>query len=122
MDNNENRNGVKQTTKERMATEMKSNKSPKETMGQMTPRENALIAYRHGTPAWIPCFYTDMLTIMAHPEMERYNGFGSGKDYFDVERTYVPEHRAPMPTPGKVMLDDICRWKSLNAAPNSSAP
>ena len=87
----------------------------------MTPRENALIAYRHGTPEWIPCFYTDILSIMAHPEMERYNGFDTGKDYFDVEWTYVPKQKAPMPTPGKLMIEDICDWKDVVKFPDLEA-
>ena len=34
---------------------------------QITPKENALIAYHHGTPAYIPCMYTDMNFLHGKP-------------------------------------------------------
>lgn len=87
----------------------------------MTPRENALIAYRHGTPEWIPNFYTDIFAFMAHPEIERYNGLGIGTDYFGVQWKFVPEHNAPMTMAGTELLDDISNWKDVVKFPDLEA-
>lgn len=88
----------------------------------MTPRENALIAYRHGTPAWPPCFFTDIGMFMANPEMERYCGHGTGPDGFGVSWTYVPEATAAMVTPGaKPLLEDIADWREVVKFPDLEA-
>lgn len=87
----------------------------------MTPRENALLAYQHKQPAWIPMYGIDITIMMAHPEIERYNGFGIGKDYFGVEWKYVPELRAPMTISGNVMLDDITQWREVVKFPDLDA-
>ena len=53
----------------------------------MTNRENCLLAYQHKTPAYIPCFFTDIALIQACPQMERYTGLsrgGGGKITGDV--------------------------------------
>ena len=44
----------------------------------MTNRENCLLAYQHKTPAYIPCFFTDIALIQACPQMERYTGLSRG--------------------------------------------
>lgn len=90
-------------------------------MGGLTPRENALIAYRHQQPAWIPCFYTDIALIQACPAMERYTGHTIGKDYFGVEWTYEPNIHAPMPTPGKIHFEDIKDWREHVKLPDLDA-
>ena len=87
----------------------------------MTPRENALIAYHHGTPAWIPNFFTDISCFQACPQMERYPGHTHGKDYFGVDWTFVPEMGAPMPTPGQILFDDIADWKEYVKFPDLEA-
>lgn len=88
----------------------------------MTPRENALIAYRHGTPEWIPCFYTDFGLVQACPEMERYCGFGTGTDGFGVSWTYVPEACACMVTPNsKPLLEDVADWEEVVHFPDLEA-
>lgn len=87
----------------------------------LTPRENALIAYRHQTPAWIPCFFTDIILTQACPAMERYTGHTVGKDYFGVEWTYEPHIHAPMPTPGKIHFDDIADWRDHVKLPDLEA-
>ena len=56
----------------------------------MTKRENALIAYHHGIPAFIPTSFTDIAIIQARPQMERYCGVDVGFDEFGVEWTFVP--------------------------------
>lgn len=44
--------------------------------------------------------------------MERYLGYTHGEDAFGVDWTYEPHIHAPMPTPGKILLDDITAWES----------
>ncbi|MDR1902126.1 MAG: hypothetical protein LBQ88_07605 [Treponema sp.] len=87
----------------------------------ITPKENALIAYQHKQPAWIPCFYTDISMIQAYPQMERYCGLESGPDLFGVDWTFVPSINAPMPTPGKEMFDDIAKWRDYVKVPDLDA-
>ncbi len=87
----------------------------------LTPRENALIAYKHGEPQWIPCFFTDMATFQACPQMERYPGHSHGKDYFGVDWTFVPQMGAPMPTPGTELFEDIADWREFVKFPDLDA-
>lgn len=88
----------------------------------MTPRENALIAYRHETPAWIPCFYTDIGLFQANSHIERYCGHGTGTDGFGVSWTFVPDAAACMVTPGvKPLLEDIADWKEVVKFPDLEA-
>lgn len=89
---------------------------------KLTPRENALIAYQHKTPQWIPCFYTDIGLFMANPDMERYTGFGKGKDGFGVSWTYVPQACACMTSPDeKPLLEDVADWKEVVHFPDLEA-
>ncbi len=88
----------------------------------MTPRENALIAYSHKTPEWIPNFFTDIGLFMANPEMERYCGFEKGKDGFGVTWKYVQEATACMVDPDtKPILEDIADWKDVVQFPDLEA-
>ncbi len=87
----------------------------------LTPRENALMAYRHQIPAYIPCFFTDVIVTQACPSMERYTGHSVGKDFFGVEWTYEPNIHAPMPTPGKIMFEDIEDWRDYLKLPDLDA-
>ena len=88
---------------------------------ELTPRENALIAYRHGVPEWVPFSFADFNSIQALPEMERYIGTTQGKDYFGVEWTFVPGIGAPMPTPGKILLENISEWRDVVHIPDVEA-
>ncbi|MGD9475847.1 MAG: hypothetical protein AB7V37_12695, partial [Eubacteriaceae bacterium] len=88
---------------------------------QLTPRENALIAYKHGVPAYIPTLFTDISMIQANPTMERYCGNQVGLDDFGVEWTYVADARAPMPTIGKILFDDIADWRDHVKFPDLEA-
>jgi hypothetical protein len=88
---------------------------------QLTPRENALIAYKHGVPAYIPTLFTDISMIQANPTMERYCGNQVGLDDFGVEWTYVADAKAPMPTTGKILFDDIADWRSHVKFPDLEA-
>lgn len=90
-------------------------------MEQLTPRENALLAYHHQVPQWIPCFFTDINTIQACPALERYTGQTVGKDYFGIEWTYEPHIHAPMPTPGKHLFEDISEWREKLVLPDLDA-
>lgn len=87
----------------------------------LSPRENTLLAYSHKQPEYVPCFFTDIAIVQADPAMERYTGHTTGKDGFGVEWTYEPQIHAPMPTPGKIMLDDITAWESEVKFPDLDA-
>lgn len=88
---------------------------------KLTPRENALLAYRHQVPEYIPCFFTDIALIQACPAMERYTGHMVGEDYFGVEWTYEPTIHAPMPTPGKHLFESIEDWREGIKLPDLDA-
>lgn len=77
----------------------------------MTKRENCLLAYQHKTPDYIPCFYTDISLIQACPEMERYTGLTSGKDYWGCDWTYEENIHACLPTPNQYLFTEIGDWK-----------
>lgn len=85
---------------------------------QLTPRENALIAYRHGTPAYIPSMYTDMNIFMANPRMERYSNLESGFDDFGCHWTYEPNISAQIPTPNRYLFTDVSEWREKLKIPD----
>lgn len=87
----------------------------------MTSRENALLAYTHKQPEWLPMYGVDISILMPHPEIERYNGFGIGKDYFGVDWKYVPDLQAPMTISGNVLLEDITEWEDVVKFPDLDA-
>lgn len=87
----------------------------------MTPRENALIAYHHKTPEYIPCFFTDIAMIQACPPLERYTGNTVGKDYWGCEWTYEDSIHACIPTPNKYLFTDIADWKEKLKFPDLDA-
>ena len=78
----------------------------------VTPRENALMAYSHKIPYWIPNIFLDLWTVQPVMEVERYFGHDKGEDAWGVEWTYVEEMGAPMPTPGKHLFEDIADWEA----------
>lgn len=86
----------------------------------ITPKENMLIAYHHGTPPILPNMMLDAGIMFAKPEMERYTGFGTGKDGFGVEWTFVPSVNAPM-TVGKPLFTDISEWREHVVFPDLEA-
>ncbi len=82
----------------------------------LTPRQNALMAYNHQTPVWVPCFFTDFdfskpVEINERPEQ-------GGLDWFGVEWEFVPAVLAPMVKPGTQRLTDITKWKEELVFPN----
>ena len=92
----------------------------------LSPRENALIAYRHGQPEYIPCFFTDIAMGQAAPFIERPMGSNAigGRDGFDawgVHWTYEAEMNASIPTPGRIMFDDIADWRKYVKFPDLEA-
>lgn len=87
----------------------------------LSRRDNALNAYRHGVPEYIPCFYTDVSRFQAYPEGERYCGQSTGRDWFGVEWVYEPTVHAPMPVHGKELLGDILDWRSVVKFPDLNA-
>ena len=87
----------------------------------LTPRENMLMAYRHETPAYIPCTYIDAGVMIPYAQGERYTGIERGKDWFGVEWVYEPTVHAPMPDPGKHMFEDIADWRDFVRFPDLDA-
>lgn len=76
----------------------------------MTPRENALIAYHHGIPEWIPSRLMDINLTFPAPFIERYQGHETGTDGFGVEWKYEKATNAPMTTSNH-LLQDITEWR-----------
>ena len=87
----------------------------------MTNRENCLLAYQHKTPAYIPCFFTDIALIQACPQMERYTGLSQGEDYWGCEWIYEENIHACITTPGKYLFTDIADWKENMKFPDLEA-
>jgi hypothetical protein len=77
----------------------------------LTPKENYLKIMRHETPEWIPAPRMDTNPMMVMTHIERYYGTESGYDGFGVHWTYVPAGWAPMPTVGRVLMNDITKWR-----------
>ena len=75
----------------------------------MTPRENALLAYRHQPHPSVPNFFTDFDIWDSFGE--RYFGPGEGKDWFGVSWTHVPEMNSQTETPGQEQLEDLEHWR-----------
>lgn len=87
----------------------------------MTPRENALIAYRHGIPHYIPCMYSDMLLVKPNLALDRYCGHESGYDAFGCHWTYDANLDAAIPTPGRYLFTEIPEWHKKLMIPDLEA-
>jgi hypothetical protein len=87
----------------------------------MTARENCLLAYQHKTPGHIPCFFTDITMIQACPDMERYTGITTGKDYWGCEWVYENNIHACIPVQNKYLFTDIAEWKEKLHFPDLDA-
>lgn len=87
----------------------------------LTPRENALKAYRHEIPEWIPTMFTDMSICQAYPQGERYTGTDHGKDWFGIDWTFVPEIGAPMPTEHNGLFEEMSEWRDYVKFPDLEA-
>lgn len=87
----------------------------------LTPRENALMAYKHEIPYTIPSIFVDIAMYTPAMRIERYEGLDRGYDGFGVEWVYVPEAHAPMPVPGKYLLTDITEWRDVVKFPDLDA-
>ena len=84
----------------------------------MNKRENAMMAYAHQTPEWVPSRAQDFNTIFPAPFIERYQGKEKCPDGFGVEWQYESSIGAPMPTTGQILLDDVTRWKDVVKFPD----
>ncbi len=87
----------------------------------ITSRENALLAYRHKKPEWIPNKNTDYSIVRPAAFLDRYQGTEVGLDGFGVEWTYEPDAKAPMPTPGKILFEEIEEWRDKVKIPDLNA-
>ena len=76
----------------------------------MNKHDQLLEVYRHKNTGYIPCFFTDFDFSKPAAINERPEG-QSGKDWFGVDWTFVPEAGAPMVTPGTQRLTDIAKWR-----------
>ena len=75
----------------------------------MTPRENMLAVYRHEVPEYVPNFFKDLDIWDSYGE--RYFGAGTGKDWFGVSWTYVPEMHSQTETIGQEQLKSLEDWR-----------
>lgn len=79
----------------------------------LTSRDLMLMAYRHETPPILPNIFVDGAILLNGGDVERYGGRDSGYDGWGCEWTFVPEQNAPIPTPGKYVMEDITQWREL---------
>lgn len=87
----------------------------------LTPRENALRAYRHQAPEYIPCNLTDFDMVIPAGDLDRYYGQERGTDGFGVEWVFDHVTGAPVPVPGNYTLEDILDWKEVVKFPDLEA-
>lgn len=87
----------------------------------LSPRENALIAYKCGIPEDIPCFFTDFALGQACPRLERPWPVPSGYDSFGVNWVYEESVNAGIPEPGRYLFEDICDWRDYVKFPDLDA-
>ena len=85
----------------------------------MTARENILRAYRHERPEWVPNGFTEI--DICDSFGERYFGEGTGKDWFGVSWTYIPEMFSQTETPGQEVLEDLEDWQEKVKLPDLDA-
>ena len=85
----------------------------------MTARENILRAYRHERPEWVPNGFTEI--DICDSFGERYFGEGTGKDWFGVSWTYIPEMFSQTETPGQEVLEDLEDWQEKVKFPDLDA-
>lgn len=88
----------------------------------LSPRENALIAYRHGQPEYVPCFFTDIAMGQAAPFIERpvgtQRGGDAGYDAWGVHWTYDPQTQAAIPTPNRYLFEEMEDWREYVKFPD----
>ena len=77
----------------------------------ITPKENYLRVLRHERPEWLPHNREDRNFYVPLMGIERWPGTGSGRDGFGVEWTFDAGSGAPMPTAGKILMDDVTKWR-----------
>jgi len=87
----------------------------------LTPKENYMKVMRHETPEWLPNVLNDSNFIIPMAEIERYVGDETGYDGFGVHWTFVPDVRAPMPTLGMDIMDDVTKWREQVKFPDLDA-
>ena len=76
------------------------------------PIDNAMLAYQHKQPYYIPSIFTDITMFKPFPELERYCGTETGCDGFGIEWKFVPELGAPMTTQDHP-IDCITDWQKI---------
>lgn len=85
----------------------------------LSKQDNSLIAYRHGQPEYIPCFFTDMVMSQACPGLERPLSTEPGaKDAFGIGWTYEPSLNAAIPTPNEYLFEEISEWREKLKIPD----
>ena len=87
----------------------------------LTPRENALIAYKCGVPEDIPCFFTDFALGQVCPRLERPWPVPDGYDAWGVHWVYEKGANAGIPEPGRYLFEDICDWRDAVQFPDLDA-
>lgn len=83
-----------------------------------TRREMLLDVWRHKDIGYIPCLFLDF-NFLVSKYMNEHPSTASGKDWFGVSWTYMPEQKSSSLTPGcPPLIDDIENWKDQVTFPN----
>jgi len=91
-------------------------------MASLSFKENALLAYQHKEPEYLP-IASDFDTCAPRGMdfiCETISVQGTAKDWFGQSWTYEPNIGAANPTPGVHLLDDITKWKEVIKFPDLS--
>lgn len=86
----------------------------------LSPKENALIAYRHGLPEYVPCFFSDVAMSMAAPFIEKpvkADSDNTGFDAWGVNWTFEKQSRTWIPTPGRYLFEEMADWTTAVTFP-----
>ncbi len=85
----------------------------------MTERENFLIAYHHGKPAWMPNFYDAYAPVGASVLNNQGDYMKGGKDMFGAKWICTKDTGwQAIPDPSYHVLDDITQWKKYIEFPD----
>ena len=83
-----------------------------------TRRETLLEVYHHKNIGYIPNLFLDY-NFLVSKYMNEHPGFESGKDWFGVEWTYMPEQQSSSLTPGCApLISDIEDWRDQVTFPD----
>ena len=88
----------------------------------MTERENFLIAYHHGKPAWTPCFFDAYFPMGSRLLNNQGEFMKGGRDMFGVNWLVTADtgYQA-IADPNEHLFDDVTRWQEFVRFPDPDA-